>query len=136
MPRPSKINVKFRGGYRGRYIPVRKLIERGIPFDIMDYREDASSLKDRDTYCIMQIRIGEKPYVTWHASDVLTAYLNDCRADERDQGRRNFPITGCLLTVSDDGSYMIEDAPARAAVPTEKEIMALAESEGRHHYGR
>lgn len=110
MARLSDIKVKSKGGYRGRLIKTRTLIDKAVRLDIEDFRESASRLRDCDHRCDMQIRISGKLYVTWHSSDVLTQFLKDCREAEESEGLHYFPIESVKIVEQDDGSYTLADA--------------------------
>lgn len=124
MPRLSEIDVKYRGGYRGSWIDINDLIAKCIPMDIVEFRRDPSQVKGCETYCRMQIKIGGKPYVTWHSSEILAGYMEDCKAQELTDGVVNFPIEWVIIYTGDDGGYYLKDA-GDAKVPTEVELNRL-----------
>lgn len=126
MARISEIKVKPRGGFRGKFAKIRKLIDRRVRLNIEDFREAASRLRDCDKRCDMQLDINGRKIVTWHSSEVLTQYLKDCRAVEDDEGVAYFPIESVRITEQDDGSYMLVDA---SDIPwlTDEEIDELCE---------
>lgn len=124
MPRLSEIDVKYRGGYRGSWIDINDLIAKEIPMDIVEFRMDASQVKGCENYCRMQIKIGGKPYVTWHSSAILSGYLEDCMNQQATDGVVNFPIEWVIIYTGDDGGYYLKDA-GDAKVPTEAELNRL-----------
>lgn len=143
--RPSEINVQYRGGYRGPYIDIRKLIENRVKLTVIDFQARKSQMRDVESYTHMQIRISGKLCVTWHSSAVLANYLEDCRAQSQmlqDQTGKDpgiFPINDCIIVEGEDRGYYLEDAPHDAWELTESDILRLSDEShrGRRHcYGR
>lgn len=118
--RPSEIKVNFRGGFRGPYIDVRTLIERRIKLTVIDFMVRTSNIRDCKDYTYMQIRISGTLCVTWHSSQILRQYLEDCRAKCEEILEMNgiypdiFPINDCIIVEGQDGGYYLEDAPSDA----------------------
>lgn len=137
--RPSEINVQYRGGYRGPYIDIRKLIENRVKLTVIDFQERKSQMRDVESYTHMQIRISGKLCVTWHSSAVLANYLEDCRAQSQmlqDQTGKDpgiFPINDCIIVEGEDRGYYLEDAPHDAWELTESDILRLSDES---HRGR
>ena len=135
--RPSEINVQYRGGYRGPYIDIRKLIENRVKLTVIDFQERKSQMRDVESYTHMQIRISGKLCVTWHSSAVLANYLEDCRAQSQmlqDQTGRDpgiFPINDCIIVEGEDRGYYLEDAPHDAWELTESDILRLSDDSNR-----
>ncbi len=143
--RPSEINVQYRGGYRGPYIDIRKLIENRVKLTVIDFQERKSQMRDVESYTHMQIRISGKLCVTWHTSAVLANYLEDCRAQSQmlqDQTGKDpgiFPINDCIIVEGEDRGYYLEDAPHDAWELTENDILRLSDESNRgrrHCHGR
>ena len=118
------ISVKYRGGFKGTYIGIGILISKRIPFDIIDFIRDKSCVHDCESYCRMQIRINGKLYVTWHSSEILTNFLEDCRSQETDT-EKLFPIEDCIMTVGEDRGYYLQDASDIVTTLTDKDIERL-----------
>lgn len=137
--RPSEINVQYRGGYRGPYIDIRKLIENRVKLTVIDFQERKSQMRDVESYTHMQIRISGKLCVTWHSSAVLANYLEDCRAQSQmlqDQTGKDpgiFPINDCIIVEGEDRGYYLEDAPHDAWELTESDTLRLSDES---HRGR
>ena len=137
--RPSEINVQYRGGYRGPYIDIRKLIENRVKLTVIDFQERKSQMRDVESYTHMQIRISGKLCVTWHSSAVLANYLEDCRAqsqmlqDQTGSDPGIFPINDCIIVEGEDRGYYLEDAPHDAWELTESDILRLSDES---HRGR
>lgn len=137
--RPSEINVRYRGGFRGPYIDVRTLIERRIKITIIDFMIRKSNVRDCETYVYMQIRISGTLCVTWHSSSILNSYLQECRAqseayiEENNTDPQIFPINDCIIVEGQDGGYYLEDAPADAWELTQSDIITLSNES---HKGR
>ena len=135
--RPSEINVQYRGGYRGPYIDIRKLIENRVKLTVIDFQERKSQMRDVESYTHMQIRISGKLCVTWHSSAVLANYLEDCRAQSQmlqDQTGKDpgiFPINDCIIVEGEDRGYYLEDAPHDAWELTESDILRLSDDSNR-----
>ncbi len=127
MPRPSDIPVKFRNGFRGSFIDIQQLIEKKLKLDIVDFTKQESKVRGCEFMCKMQIRINGKPFVTWHSSEVLSSYLEDCRAYEKEKGVEIFPIEGGMLTIGEDRAYYFSDATPEAIQPNEKELDVMIE---------
>ena len=143
--RPSEINVQYRGGYRGPYIDIRKLIENRVKLTVIDFQARKSQMRDVESYTHMQIRISGKLCVTWHTSAVLANYLEDCRAQSQmlqDQTGKDpgiFPINDCIIVEGEDRGYYLEDAPHDAWELTENDILRLSDESNRgrrHCHGR
>lgn len=123
MPKISSISVKYRGGFRGSYIDISQLIDKRVKLDVIDFKkEEKSNVRNCEFYCRMQLRISGVLCVTWHSSEVLTHFLEDCREHQQDTGEVVFPIESCMFSVGDDRAYYLIDAPDDALVPTEKEL--------------
>lgn len=122
MPKVSQIGVKYRGGFRGSYIDISQLIDRKIKLDVMDFTCGQSCVRNCETYCRMQIRINGALHVTWHSSEVLTTYLEDCKKHEQATGDIAFPIEDCIVTIGEDRAYYLQDAPSDSFVPTKEEL--------------
>lgn len=123
MPKLSSISVKYRGGFRGSYIDVTQLIDKRVRVDVIDFKKkEKSNVRNCDFYCRMQLRISGVLCVTWHSSEVLTNFLEDCREHQQDTGEVVFPIECCMFSVGDDRAYYLIDAPDDAFVPTEREL--------------
>lgn len=91
--------------------------------DVIDFeKEEKSNVRNCDFYCRMQLRISGVLCVTWHSSEVLTNFLEDCREHQQDTGEVVFPIECCMFSVGDDRAYYLIDAPDDAFVPTEREL--------------
>jgi hypothetical protein len=118
------ISVKYRGGFKGLYIDVGTLIRKQIPFDVVDFIRGKSCVHDCESYCRMQIRINGKLYVTWHSSEILTNFLEDCRAQETDE-KKIFPIEDCMMVVGEDRGYYLQDASGIETTFTDKDIERL-----------
>lgn len=128
MPKPSQIKVQYRGGLRGSFIDISQLIDKAVKLDIIDFkRENKSNVRGCEFYCRMQIRVAGKLCVTWHSSELLTGYLEDCKQQEAESGEAIFPIEDCVISVGEDKAYYLADAPADAFVPTEKELEKMAD---------
>lgn len=128
MPKPSQINVRYRGGLRGSYIDIAQLIDKAVKLDVVEFkRENKSNVRGCEFYCRMQIRIGGKLCVTWHSSELLTNYLEDCKQQETETGEAVFPIEECIFSIGDDKGYYLIDAPDDAFVPSEKEFEKMVD---------
>jgi hypothetical protein len=125
MARVSEIGISCRGGFRGPYVDVGLLIENRVEMNIEDFAVEKSCVKDCDSYCRMQLRIGGRLYVTWHSSAVLMNYLMDCRTKEQEEGVTIFPIEQCNIVVGDDRSYYLADSTGSA--PGEREMGRMVE---------
>lgn len=122
MPKVSEIGVKYRGGFKGSYIEISQLIDRRVKLDVIDFILGQSCVRNCESYCRMQIRMAGGLYVTWHSSEVLTNYLEDCKKHESETGEVVFPIEDCIITVGDDRAYYLQDAPSDALIPTKDEL--------------
>lgn len=122
MPRISQIGVQYRGGFRGSYIDIAQLIDRRVKIDIIDFVRGESCVRNCESYCRMQIKINGKLCVTWHSSENLTSFLEDCKRHTEETGEVTFPLEECIITVGDDKAYYLQDAPEDAYVPCEKEL--------------
>ena len=123
MPTLSSIPVKYRGGFRGSYIDIAQLIDKRVKLDVLDFKkEEKSNVRNCEFYCRMQLRVSGVLCVTWHSSEVLTHFLEDCRAHQQETGEVVFPIESYMFSVGDDRAYYLVDAPGDAVVPTEKEL--------------
>lgn len=129
MARPSQTGVSYKGGFRGSYIPIQAILDNGWPIDILNFVNGDSCIRDCESYCRMQIRIGGRLYVTWHSSEILARYLADCREKEQEEGSPLFPLEGCKLTRGEDRGYYISDCDDEP--PTEDEIMSALSSYNR-----
>ncbi|MBP3768373.1 MAG: hypothetical protein J6I31_08885 [Prevotella sp.] len=134
--KPSQINVKYRGGFKGSFICIQLLIERKVCFDVVDFTHKDSCVRDCEKFCYMQIRIGGMLCVTWHASEVLTGFLEDCKAEEQEGGQSIFPIEDCIVTVGEDRAYYLIDAPADALRPTDADFDDLVRESKRYNRRR
>ena len=103
--KPSQIKVKYRGGFKGSFICIQLLIERKVCLDVLDFTHKDSCVRDCDKFCYMQIRIGGRLCVTWQASEVLTGFLEDCKAEEQENGEAIFPVEDSIITVGEDRAY-------------------------------
>lgn len=134
MARPSQTGIQYRGGFRGSYIPVSVLIDEGWTFDIIDFIVDDSCVRDCESYCRMQIRIGGVLYVTWHSSELLSQYLNDCKTQEQATGVAMYPLEWCKVIVGDDRGYSIVDSDTNP--PTAEEVQKVLDKLKRNSYKR
>jgi len=123
MPRPSDIPVKFRNGFRGSFIDIQQLIEKKLKLDIVDFTKQESKVRGCEFMCKMQIRINGKPFVTWHSSEVLSSYLEDCRAYEKDSGEVVFPIEGMITLGEDRAYYFVDSIDSKIITESELDIM-------------
>lgn len=123
MPRPSDIPVRFRNGFRGSYIDIQQLIEKKLKLDIVDFTKQESKVRGCEFMCKMQIRINGKPFVTWHSSEVLSSYLEDCRAYEKDSGEVVFPIEGMITLGEDRAYYFVDSIDSKIITESELDIM-------------
>lgn len=108
MPKVSSLGIKWKGGFKGSYIPVSELIDRKILVNITNF-EVRPSCMHGSQMCMTQIEICGRPMVTWHGSQNLINFLNECRMQEQ-QGTQCFPIEDCIFTQGDDGGYYLADA--------------------------
>lgn len=108
MPKVSSLGIKWKGGFKGSYIPVSELIDRKIVVNITNF-EVRPSCMHGSQMCMTQIEICGRPMVTWHGSQNLINFLNECRMQEQ-QGAQCFPIEDCIFTQGDDGGYYLADA--------------------------
>ena len=108
MPKVSSLGIKWKGGFKGSYIPVSELIDRKIVVNITNF-EVRPSCMHGSQMCMTQIEICGRPMVTWHGSQSLINFLNECRMQEQ-QGTQCFPIEDCIFTQGDDGGYYLADA--------------------------
>ena len=136
MVKPSEIKVKYRGGFKGSYLCLHLLIERKVRIEVLDFTHKESCVRDCDKFCYMQIRVGGRLCVTWQASEVLTGFLEDCRAEESESGEHIFPITDSIVTVGEDRAYYLIDAPADALQPTDAEFDDLVRESKRYNRRR
>ena len=102
------MGIKWKGGFKGSYIPVSELIDRKIVVNITNF-EVRPSCMHGSQMCMTQIEICGRPMVTWHGSQNLINFLNECRMQEQ-QGTQCFPIEDCIFTQGDDGGYYLADA--------------------------
>lgn len=121
----GKINVPFKGGYKGGHVPVECLIQEKIVMDVLAFTRSGSKINGCDMLCMMQIRIGGRLYVTWHASDILTTFLEDCKIQDEQENVGNFPIEECIIVVGDDRGYYFNQPDEDSWVPTEKDMEKL-----------
>jgi hypothetical protein len=126
MPKVSEIGVKYRGSFKGSYIDIVQLIDNAVVMDVVDFTQEASCVKSCESYCKMQIRIEGKLYVTWHSSEMLATFLNDCKQKQETEHVAVFPIEECVIVVGDDRAYYLEDAPPGHAHLSEKDIDRMA----------
>lgn len=108
MPKVSSLGIKWKGGFKGSYIPVSELIDRKIVLNITNF-EVRPSCMHGSQMCMTQIEICGRPMVTWHGSQNLINFLNECRMQEQN-GAQCFPIEDCIFTQGDDGGYYLADA--------------------------
>lgn len=108
MPKVSSLGIKWKGGFKGSYIPVSELIDRKIVVNITNF-EVRPSCMHGSQMCMTQIEICGRPMETWHGSQNLINFLNECRMQEQ-QGTQCFPIEDCIFTQGDDGGYYLADA--------------------------
>lgn len=108
MPKVSSLGIKWKGGFKGSYIPVSELIDRKIVVNITNF-EVRPSCMHGSQMCMTQIEICGRPMVTWNGSQNLINFLNECRMQEQ-QGTQCFPIEDCIFTQGDDGGYYLADA--------------------------
>lgn len=108
MPKVSSLGIKWKGGFKGSYIPVSELIDRKIVVNITNF-EVRPSCMHGSQMCMTQIEICGRQMVTWHGSQNLINFLNECRMQEQ-QGTQCFPIEDCIFTQGDDGGYYLADA--------------------------
>ena len=90
MPKVSSLGIKWKGGFKGSYIPVSELIDRKIVVNITNY-EVRPSCMHGSQMCMTQIEISGRPMVTWHGSQNLINFFNDCRTQEQ-SGTQCFPL--------------------------------------------
>ncbi len=132
MPKVSSLGIKWKGGFRGSYIPVSELIDRRIVVNITDFDVRPSCVHGSQM-CMTQLEIGGRPMVTWHGSQNLIGFLNECRLSEQ-HGNVCFPIEGCIFTHGDDGGYYLADADDSCLRLTAEEAEEI--SDGRRRGGR
>lgn len=133
MPTLNSIPVKYRGGFRGSYIDITQLIDKRVKLDVLDFKkEEKSNVRNCEFYCRMQLRVSGVLCVTWHSSEVLTHFLEDCRAHQQETGEVVFPIESCMFSVGDDRAYYLVDAPGDAFEPSEKELEKMFEKARRN----
>lgn len=108
MPKVSSLGIKWKGGFKGSYIPVSELIDHKIVVNITNF-EVRPSCMHGSQMCMTQIEICGRPMVTWHGSQNLINFLNECRMQEQN-GAQCFPIEDCIFTQGDDGGYYLADA--------------------------
>lgn len=123
MPKVSSLGIKWKGGFKGSYIPVSELIDRKIVVNITNF-EIRPSCMHGSQMCMTQIEICGRPMVTWHGSQNLINFLNECRMQEQ-QGAQCFPIEDCIFTQGDDGGYYLADADNTCTRLTVGEIEEL-----------
>lgn len=119
------INIPFKGGFKGGYIPIDCLIENKIIMDVKSFMRDRSQVKGCEYYCKMQISIGGKLHVTWHSSEILATFLEDCKMQDEQEGTKNFPIEECIVYVGEDRGYYFGPPDEESITPTEKELEKL-----------
>ena len=124
MPKVSSLGIKWKGGFKGSYIPVSELIDRKIVVNITNY-EVRPSCMHGSQMCMTQIEISGRPMVTWHGSQNLINFFNDCRTQEQ-SGTQCFPIEDCIFTQGDDGGYYLADADNTCTMLTAEEINNIA----------
>lgn len=132
MARISQIGVQYRGGFRGSYIDVAQLIDKRVKFDVLDFLRGQSCVRNCESYCRMQIRIAGKLCVTWHSSELLTNFLEDCKKHQEETGDAVFPIEDCMITIGDDKAYYLIDVPDDAFEPNEKELEKMLDKARRN----
>lgn len=120
--RYDQISVPYKGGFKGAHVPVDCLIDNKIIIDVLNFKNGASQIRDCKMLCTMQIQIGGKLKVTWHSSEILTAFLEDCRSKEVAEDEAIFPIEQCIIVVGDDRGYYFAAPDADSVVPDEKEL--------------
>ena len=76
MPKVSSLGIKWKGGFKGSYIPVSELIDRKIVVNITNF-EVRPSCMHGSQMCMTQIEICGRPMVTWHGSQNLINFLNE-----------------------------------------------------------
>lgn len=123
MPKVSSLGIKWKGGFKGSYIPVSELIDRKIVVNITNF-EVCPSCMHGSQMCMTQIEICGRPMVTWHGSQNLINFLNECRMQEQ-QGTQCFPIEDCIFTQGDDGGYYLADADNTCTRLTAEELDEL-----------
>jgi len=116
------VKVPFKGGFKGGYVPVECLIDHKIIMDVKAFMRDRSRVRDCEFYCKMQIVINGKLHVTWHSSEILTGFLEDCQAQDIAEGTNNLPIEECIIYVGEDRGYYFGPPDAESVIPTEKEL--------------
>lgn len=124
MPKVSSLGIKWKGGFKGSYIPVSELIDRKNVVNITNF-EVRPSCMHGSQMCMTQIEICGRPMVTWHGSQNLINFLNECRMQEQ-QGTQCFPIEDCIFTQGDDGGYYLADADNTCTRLTAEEINNIA----------
>lgn len=124
MPKVSSLGIKWKGGFKGSYIPVSELIDRKIVVNITNF-EIRPSCMHGSQMCMTQIEICGRPMVTWHGSQNLINFLNECRMQEQ-QGAQCFPIEDCIFTQGDDGGYYLADADNTCTRLSAEEINNIA----------
>ena len=97
MPKVSSLGIKWKGGFKGSYIPVSELIDRKIVVNITNF-EVRPSCMHGSQMCMTQIEISGRPMVTWHGSQNLINFLNECRMQEHTSGK----FTGLTRTAFQD----------------------------------
>lgn len=123
MPKVSSLGIKWKGGFKGSYIPVSALIDRKIVVNITNF-EVRPSCMHGSQMCMTQIEICGRPMVTWHGSQNLINFLNECRMQEQN-GAQCFPIEDCIFTQGDDGGYYLADADNTCTRITDGELDEL-----------
>lgn len=118
------MGIKWKGGFKGSYIPVSELIDRKIVVNITNF-EVRPSCMHGSQMCMTQIEICGRPMVTWHGSQNLINFLNECCMQEL-QGTQCFPIEDCIFTQGDDGGYYLADADNTCTMLTAEEINNIA----------
>lgn len=115
MPRLNEIRVEFHGGMRGKHIDIKELIRKETVIDILSFEIKPSQVRGCERRCDMQIRIKGEYFVTWHSSDVLTNFLQDCKNQEEevnpDTGEKykNFPIENVVIYIEENRGYYLKE---------------------------
>lgn len=155
---PDQITVKFRGGFKGPYIDFTVLVKNKVVLEVLDFTGKPSSVRDCQSFCYMQLRVNGKYCVTWQASSGLTAWLEDCKAEDEavtagfeerkasdgyngsenlPDTELNFPVKNAVFYVGDDRAYYIRTAKDGDLVPNEEQFDSLlAESDRLKRRGR
>lgn len=124
MPKVSSLGIQWRGGFKGSHIPISELIAHRIVVNITDFAVRPSCMHGSQM-CMTQLEIAGRPMITWHGSQNLIAFLEECKRRE-EQGEVCFPIEDCIFTQGDDGGYYLSDADDSCLRVSAEELEELA----------